>query len=267
PGKSAVELGAARAALAQRMLHEDPAAFREMVSAGIKALGEANVLPPFLPQTDARGRAESSALPAGQSEDAGLKPGATQTTSTASAGNNLHLAAYVEFEKAANRDLEKSVGGAIERALQLALPNAGRGNSDGVRSRLTAGVRQEIENALQGDRQLGEQVAQVLSSRRFDETARAQVVRLINDRAQQLVPSATKRVLHDWTQTTLSAHRAKTEKQEAASQSAGLAPAQRGRELPSAGAAHRTGGRVAPPSPQRGRIDYKKLSDEQILDL
>src|SRR5579859_3676789 len=40
-GKSAEEIGSARAALAQRMMREDPAAFAEMVAAGVKALEEA----------------------------------------------------------------------------------------------------------------------------------------------------------------------------------------------------------------------------------
>ena len=178
-----------------------------------------------------------------------------------------HLAAYSEFEKSANQDLEKSVGATIDRALHQALPNAGRGDSDGLKLRLAVGVRQEIERTLQGDRQLGEQVAQVLSARRFDETARAQVVRLINERAQQLVPSATKRVLNDWTQTTLAAHRSKTEKQETAAQRADLSPTQRGRERIAGGSQQKSPARVDAPTASRGRIDYKKLSDEQILEL
>jgi hypothetical protein len=149
------------------------------------------------------------------------------------------------------------------------LPNAGRGDSDGLKLRLATGVRQEIERTLQGDRQLGEQVAQVLSARRFDETARAQVVRLINERAQQLVPSATKRVLNDWTQTTLAAHRSKTEKQETPAQRADLAPTREGRDATPARTDKnsRASGRSDSPPSRTGRVDYKKLSDEQILDL
>ena len=259
-GKSAEETSAARVALAQRMMQEDPEAFREMVSAGIKALEKLNVAPPF--------RAASAVPRSTEQEDAGLKPGATQILLGAGGEQHAHLAAYSEFEKAANADLEKSVGATIERALQQALPNAGRSDSDGLKVRLATGVRQEIEKALQGDRQLGEQVAQVLSARRFDETARAQVVRLINDRAQQLVPSATKRVLNDWTQTTLAAHRSKAEKQETTSSRADLAPAQQqGREPAAARSQQRTAGRADAPPASRGRIDYKKLSDEQILDM
>ena len=263
-GSAPEEASAARAALAQKMLREDPAAFREMVFAGLKALEESNVAPPL--------RAASSASP-GQRDASGLKPGPTQASQAGSAPHseagehNARLAAYSEFEKAANAELEKSVGGAIERALRQALPNGKNGDGDALTLRLSAGVRQEIEKALQGDRQLGEQVAQVLSSRRFDESSRAQVVRLINERAQQLVPSATKRVLNDWTQATLAAHRSKTEKQYAASSRPDLAPAQQGREQAASGSQQRTASRADAPPPPRGRIDYKKLSDEQILDL
>ena len=54
-------------------------------------------------------------------------------------------------------------------------------------------------------RHLGEQVARVLSGRRLDEAARAQVVRLIDARAQQLVPGAVRRVVGSWTAATLGA--------------------------------------------------------------
>src|SRR5438477_12026851 len=82
-GKSAQEISASRAQLAQKMLREDPAAFREMVFAGLRALedtgqrpspisdanalrevhvsGTGNVAPPF--------KAASS-----EREEAGLKP-------------------------------------------------------------------------------------------------------------------------------------------------------------------------------------------------
>lgn len=274
-GKSPEETSAARAALAQRLLREDPAAFQEMVAASVKVLDEAGsarnqktVAQAFRPE------GVSSAADSVASEQKGFTPKGVSYNPTSQTPEGL--AAYGAFEKAANADLEKSVGGAIERALKQALPNLQtreEGPTAGARSiaplqeRLGGAVRQEIEKALQGDRQLGEQVAQVLSSRRFDDIARAQVVRLINERAQQLVPSATKRVLNDWTQTTLAAHRAKTAKQETAGQRADLAPAQQGRERASSGSEQRTAGRASPTQTPRGRIDYKKLSDEQILEL
>ncbi len=64
-------------------------------------------------------------------------------------------------------------------------------------------MREDVEAALKSDAQLGEQVARILGARRFDDAARAQVVRVIDARAQQLVPGAVKRVVGSWTTATL----------------------------------------------------------------
>jgi hypothetical protein len=275
-GSTPEQARASRADLAQMMLREDPAAFREMVFAGLRALQESNVAPPF------RAASSSPDLRPGvvatetgvQRNDAGLKPSATQSL------HEPHLAAYAEFEKAANADLEKTVGGAIDRALHQALPNlagseqgasvrAGFSPSPGgaaaapLQARLSQTIRQDVEKALQGDRQLGEQVAQILAGSRFDHETRAQVVRLINDRAQQLVPGAAKRALHDWTQATLAAHRSSSSRADAASSRREVATA--AAPVPNSLSAQtpRANGRPA----GNGRVNYRKLSDEQILDL
>jgi hypothetical protein len=251
------------------MLKESPSAFQEMVAAGIKALERAN--------EEGRVSATPDAVATDAKKMDGQKCAPTEPSPKLNATNEAQVKAYGEFEKAANAELEKSVGGAIERALRRALPNAGRGESDGLTGRLSANVRQEIEKTLQGDRQLGEQVAQILSARRFDDASRTQVVRLIGERAGQLVPGATKRVLGDWTQTTLAAHRPRTDKQENANARVDLAPVREPREIlqlqagkssqPSAPFDSAQGRRNDSVGGRGGRIDYKKLSDEQILDL
>jgi hypothetical protein len=191
------------------------------------------------------------------------------------------VAAYAAFERAANEDLERSVGSAIERTLTQALPSFEQHNTPGqagaqraapLRDRLTASVRTEVEKALQGDRQLGEQVAQILAGRRFDNAARAQIVRLIGERAQQLVPVAAKRVLNEWTQTTLAAHRGRTQRADSASARTEVALA-----ASPAGPIRneQTGTRRqdAPPGSGQGSatkvpsVNYRKLSDEQILEM
>jgi hypothetical protein len=100
---------------------------------------------------------------------------------------------------------------------------------------------------------------------------RAQVVRLIGERAQQLVPSAAKRALNDWTQTTLAAHRGKNARSDAATVRRELAPAS-----PAPGNPQAHDGRHKEPArstrsnerpASKGRVDYHKLSDDQILDL
>lgn len=150
----------------------------------------------------------------------------------------------------------------IWTALQHAAP---------LQARLTAAIRQDIEKALQGDRQLGEQVAQILSGKRLDSETRAQVVRLIAERAQHLVPGATKRALNDWTQATLAAHRGKSSNTETPSSRREVAPEA---PLPRPSQAHTAPRNAAARSartdghgPSQGRVDYRKLSDEQILEL
>src|SRR5712691_7159858 len=255
-GKSAQEVSASRAELAQQMLREDPAAFREMVFAGLRALEESGKVPgdntvaqAFGPEavSSAVGRATLASpgnLGAGAA-GAGFTPHPAAPSAAgapASAGapagdasaREAHVAAYAAFEKAANDDLERSVGASIERTLQQALPNirnvpevaTARARSIvPLHERLNGAIRQDVEAALKGDRQLSEQVAQILSGRRLDNETRAQVVRLIGERAQQLVPVAAKRILSDWTQTTLAAHRGNAARGDAASTRREVAPA------------------------------------------
>ena len=288
PGKSAQEVSVSRAQLAQTMLRENPAAFREMVFAGLRALEEpgaqtgSNAGSRFSATSAAESTAAQTVVSAAQTQG-GLKSppdaSAQAQADKRATDNEARLAAYASFEKAANEDLERSIGGAIERALNQALPNVGRitqdassqaGQAPPLQARLSAAIRQDVEAALKGDRQLGEQVAQILSGRRLDDETRRQVVRLIGERAQQLVPVAAKRVLNDWTQTTLSAHRSKSTRADAASTRREVAP------VSGEPSRNRMGNTVAAtPSPGRsdarkasaGRVDYRKLSDEQILDL
>src|SRR6266852_2433861 len=253
-----------------------------MVAAGLQVLQEA--------EQGSGGAANAANLPrlaqvfAESRSTVGAQQAAPHPGNTSA--DNAHVAAYAAFERAANEDLEHSVGGAIERTLAQALPNVEQHGTPGqarlgqqagaqpaapLRERLAASVRADVDKALQGDRQLGEQVAQILSSRRFDNDTRGQIVRLIADRAQQLVPGAAKRVLNEWTQTTLAAHRGRTQRNDAA---ADVAPAAtrsgqsldwpgRSKDPPlqSAGAG-RAGATNSP-----GRVNYRKLSDEQILDM
>jgi len=131
---------------------------------------------------------------------------------------------------------------------------------------LSQAIRQDVETALKGDRQLTEQVAQILSAHRFDNETRGQVVRLIAERAQQLMPVAAKRVLNDWTQTTLAAHRSGSARTDAASTRREVPPAASSPGHAQAAARER-GAERSLSTNQARPVDYRKLSDEQILDL
>jgi len=162
------------------------------------------------------------------------------------------------------------------------LPHGNRADNAAMRTRLAASIRQDIERSLQGDRQLGEQVAQILSARRLDEATRSQVVRLIGERAQQLVPGTTKRVLGEWTQTTLAAHRERGGRGDVAISRRDVEPANSSQARPATSSANAASAAHSPAESQLGmssgrsaltastrsqRVDYRRVTDEQILDL
>jgi hypothetical protein len=280
-----------RSQLAATMMREDPAAFREMVFEGLRALeeaekgrgaahgaGESRLARAFAGAsgvapgtTAARAPATGTTAALNSGSNSGFTPGAVPAGAAVQQGNAEHdarMAVYASFEKSANEDLERSVGGAIARTLDQALPNTGRGDNDGLKLRLVGAIRQDVEKALQGDRQLSEQVAQLLSGKQLNNETRAQVVRLIGERAEQLVPGAAKRALKDWTQSTLAAHRERTGRGAAAGARQEVAPvatSANGRgdsqNKPSRAAATSARGATG-----RG-IDYRKFSDEQILEF
>jgi hypothetical protein len=274
-----------RTQLAAMMLREDPAAFREMVFEGLRALEKVGAAgtasAPSSASVPGTQRTIENTGPAARQEKSA--PAATQNARASSvSGREAELAAYASFEKAANEDLEKSVGGAIARTIEQALPNLARANESttaGARSivplqeRIGAAIRADVEAALKSDRQLGEQVAQILSARRLDGETRAQVVRIIGERAAQLVPGAAKRALNDWTQTTLAAHGARRARTETASFQREVAASSSSPGMPREQQAknqqqdtQRQNTRPSSSSNSR-RVDYRKLSDEQILEL
>ncbi|MGC1620741.1 MAG: hypothetical protein WA765_19790 [Candidatus Acidiferrum sp.] len=272
---------AQREQLAAMMMREDPAAFREMVFEGLRALEQAGTPVRNRSLADALGRPAATPAASGTPREnqgqassastAQTNRGAAQRNDQTASAQQAQLAAYAAFEKAANEDLERTVGNAIERTLEQALPAANRPDGAALKGRMATAIRQDVEKALQGDRQLGEQITQILSAKRLDSETRAQVVRLIGERAQQLVPSATKRALNDWTQTTLAAHRGKNERTDTVSARREVAPAAPGsRDAQVHGAQRKDAARSARAEgrePSKGRINYGKLSDEQILDL
>ena len=303
---------AARGQLARRMMEQDPGAFREMVEAGVRLLEAAGV--ESGPKTKTRARIESQdnrEEKSGGGQDAAIAPRSlhsdAQKARVSGRDDNKRLdgaggesltpegvsyrraagreidertaGAYASFEKAANLELERSVGVTIERTLEQALPNLGRMDRTGqdatqrgasLQQRLGTAVRDEIDVALKSDAQLGEQIAKVLAGRCFDDGARAQVVRLIDARAQQLVPGAVRRVVGSWTQTTLGTRRGSGEgnsRGDRVEKIAVVASGERGARSSEKAASVRESGSRGKSSRSDGRVDYGKLSDEQILEL
>jgi hypothetical protein len=266
---------AQRAQLAAMMMRQDPAAFREMVFEGLRALETNGQAGRIRSVASAVGTTLGSPGANGaESSPVGARPAPTTQTNRDAhqrddSAQQAQIAAYQAFERAANDELDRSVGGAIERTLEQALPAAGRTDSAALKGRMTSAIREDVEKALKGDRQLGEQVAQILSGKRLDSETRAHVVRLIGERARQLVPGATKRALSDWTQTTLAAHRGKDARADASSTKREAAPASsRTRDMHDGKQKEPTRSIRGDERPaSKGRVDYRKLSDDQILDL
>lgn len=250
PGAPVAQLAESRQALAQQLLREDPAAFREMLAAGLRALQrQGGIL--------SEGRADAQESPV----TSHLSP----VTS-----HESRLAHYAAFERAANDDLDRAVRPEIARVLERALPAGNNESARSTQERLSGLVRTEIETALRQDRALGEQVAQLLRSRTFDDATRAQVVRLIAARATSLVPAASRRVLSEWTQSALAAHRARRSLTGVtdAARDASSSPATAASPASSA-AKPRPAQTAALGTTHAGsrRINYRALSDEEILDL
>jgi hypothetical protein len=256
---------ASRAQLAQRLMHQDPAAFREMVEAGVRLLTNTN---------QAAHITQPSSVIASTSSDSDARHSAVAQGLSPDAFSNQQLAqTYAQFEKAANADLEQTVGSAISRFMEDALPNLRLSSTSreaapvasSLRNRLTSAVREEVDSALRSDQELGAQVSRILSSRRFDDSSREQVVRLIDARAQQLIPTAVKRVVSSWTQATLSAHT----RREPAPAAVTASPSERAntREAKPVPRPQRKLPPLDEPAARPRRLDYSRFTDEQILGL
>lgn len=275
------ELAATRDVLAQELLREDPAAFREMLTAGLRALGVKDVAIPTAAAENASERGNRAVDSSGrQASPQNDNPTRATHESQVTSHESL-VTQYAAFERAANDDLDRAVRPEISRILERALPAGNNESTRVTRERLSGQVHSEIEAALRQDRALGEQVAQLLRACSFDAGTRAQVVRLIAARAASLVPEASRRVLAEWTQSALAAHRARRSSGDSSSSSAipspsappgGDSPSERSTAAatadPSAAIA-RTAKNAAHGTRHSGsrRIDYRALSDEQILDL
>ena len=126
-GKPAEAMSAARVQLAQRLMEQDPAAFREMVAAGVRLLEARSGQ-----QATGSGEEKSRSLAVARDDKTQVdrRAGASGREEGRPAVQEIPPA-YVNFEKATNAELEKSVGGAIARAMEQALPNLKEPGSSG----------------------------------------------------------------------------------------------------------------------------------------
>jgi hypothetical protein len=246
----------ARSGLAARLYENDPAAFREMLAESARVLASRDPqalaeLARQLGATEAQAAnapAKSLAQAARFSETAA----AAQNQVPGNSGDSAFPAeAYRAFESATNDDVARSTREAIDRTLSSTLPE---GVGEGARRRIADDVFHELHATLSGDRELSRQVGEILRGWHFDGTTRQQIVSLISSRARAAMPEVARRVVTEWTSSVLASDRARASRVDAAASRRDI-----------------TGGRLPATVPANAllpkKIDYARMSDEQILDL
>ena len=247
----------ARSGLAARLYQSDPAAFREMLAESARMLASRD--PQALAELARQLGVSEEQTPGTATKSLGqaartAEPGvATQNQmSPDNRGTPAFPAeAYRAFESATNEDVTRSTREAIERTLGSTLPE---GIGEGARRRIGDDIFQELHATLSGDRELSRQVGDILRGWHFDGATKQQIVSLISSRARAAMPEVSRRVVAEWTSSVLASDRARAARVDAAASRRDI-----------------TGGRLPAAVPANAltprRVDYSRMSDEQILDL
>ena len=166
-------------------------------------------------------------------------------------GAQFPAEAYRTFEANTNDDVGRRMHEAIDRTLSSTLPE---GITAGARRRIGEDIFREVHASLASDRELSRRVGETLRDWRFDAAARQQVVTLLTGRARAVLPEVARRVVAEWTSSVLASDRARVARIDAAAARRDI-----------------TGGRLPEPvssSTLRPReVDYRRVSDEQILEM
>jgi hypothetical protein len=276
----------ARSGLAERLYQSDPAAFRAMLADSTRMLaardphglaelarqlGMPEAAAPLRPRSlsqaaqaetgadgrNANGAANHLANTADNATANAVPSGATNTTAghSPNAATNTGAAfpaeAYRAFESSTNEDVGRRMREAIDRTLTSTLPE---GIAAGARRRIGEDVFREVHASLSSDRELSRRVGETLRDWRFDAAARQQVVAMVSGRARAVLPEVARRVVAEWTSSVLASDRAKMARIDSATARRDI-----------------TGGRLPEPvasGAMRPRdVDYRRLSDEQILEM
>jgi hypothetical protein len=159
-------------------------------------------------------------------------------------------AAAGKFIERVNDDVERGVEQAVGGRVAELLPDA----PERTRQKLSSEIYRELDAALKKDTALLQQVSANFTatqkSGQFGEKQRAAMAAMVMGKAKALLPAVAKRVVGDWTAAVVGANQARRAKQSAAASRADVG----------------VGGAPRPVSTQAARVDYRKMSDEEILD-
>ena len=247
----------ARSGLAARLYESDPATFREMLaeSARMLASRDPQALTELARQLGvSQGQAPNapgkSLAQAARSHESSVA-GQGQIAADNRGSGAFPAEAYRTFESTTNEDVARGTREAIDRTLSSTLPE---GIGEGARRRIGDDIFRELHATLSSDRELSRQVGEVLRGWHFDGATKQQVVSLISGRARAAMPEVARRVVAEWTSSVLASDRARAARVDAAASRRDI-----------------SGGRVPDTIPASGllprKIDYSRMSDEQILDL
>jgi hypothetical protein len=159
-------------------------------------------------------------------------------------------AAVGNFVERVNDDVERGVEQAVGGRVAELLPDA----PERTRQKLSSEIYRELDAALKKDTALLQQVSANFTatqkSGQFGEKQRAAMAAMVMGKAKALLPAVAKRVVGDWTAAVVGANQARRAKQSAAASRADVG----------------VGGAPRPVSTQAARVNYKKMSDEEILN-
>ena len=176
---------------------------------------------------------------------------ATPPADSRTAGAAQPTAAQTEFFHAANAAAVEGVLDAIQSQVERLLPE---GVSKSARNRVVGEIYRELDMTLRSNRQLGQQMRDAFRSGALDAEHQRALVSLVTGRARQALPGVAKRVLNEWTSTVVAANQDRRTRQRAA---------ERRVDIAGSGGTGSDGPRSMTPR----EIDYKRMSDSDILNL
>ena len=154
------------------------------------------------------------------------------------------------FVESVNADVERSVEQAVGGRVNELLPDA----PEGTRQKIAGEIYRELDAAMKKDPGLLAQVSANLSAAQkagqFGQRERSAMAALVMSKAKSLLPAVARRVVGEWTAAMVASSQTRRTRQSTSASRADVG----------------VGGAPRAVSTRPGKVDYAKLSDEEILE-